>query len=85
MRPFISSALRDDLTNCVRQDLREHGLVNVSRLSEQIRQRNEVENVALEDIEAHVVMFAHSLSAPMEFEPATDITYGVPIVKDRLV
>jgi hypothetical protein len=47
--------------------LSKYGIVNVSQLAEDIRHRNEIDNVALEDIQAQVIVHAQSLSAAMEF------------------
>jgi uncharacterized protein with von Willebrand factor type A (vWA) domain len=63
----FSQQLMDDLAESVHNALARHGIVNVSQLAEDIRRRNEIENVALEDITAQVMMHAQRLSAAMEF------------------
>jgi hypothetical protein len=68
MKASLSLLLREDLTTTVRRALRDQGVVNVSKIAEQVRRRNEAENVALEDLEGFILRFAHSLSAAMEFD-----------------
>jgi RNA-binding protein YhbY len=68
MRVVFSSRLIDDVANSVRAALTTHGIVNVPVLAEEIRRRNEAENIALEDITAQIVAHAQMLSAAMEFE-----------------
>jgi hypothetical protein len=63
----FSQQLMDDLAQSVNAALSKYGIVNVSQLAEDIRQRNEIDNVALEDIQAQVIVHAQSLSAAMEF------------------
>jgi len=63
----FSQRLMDDLAEAVHTALAKHGIVNVSQLAEDIRRRNEIDNVALEDITAQVMMHAQRLSAAMEF------------------
>ena len=74
MRPLVSAALMQDLARSVEEALRRDGLVHVSNLAEEVRRRNEVENVALEDIETMVVSFAQSLNAAMEFDSERRLT-----------
>jgi hypothetical protein len=68
MNVRFSSQLIDDLTRTVQSALLEHGIVNVPRLAEEIRKRNETENVALEDIAAQLMVQAQAFSAAMEFD-----------------
>jgi len=68
MRVVFSSRLIDDVAQSVRAALCKHGIVNVPALAEEIRRRNEAENIALEDIAAQVLAHAQMLSAAMEFE-----------------
>ena len=67
MKAFFSSLLMDDLSRTVQAALARNGIINVPKLAEEIRRRNEAENVALEDIEAQVLHRAQTLSAAMEF------------------
>jgi len=57
-----------DLADAVRQALARDGIVNVPQLAEEIRRRNESENVALEDIEAQLLIQAQAFSAAIEFD-----------------
>ena len=67
MRAFLSSFLMDDVMQTVDAAVHRHGIVNVPQLAEEIRRRNVAENVALEDIEARVLMRAQARGAAMEF------------------
>jgi hypothetical protein len=67
MRAFLSSFLMDDVMQTVDAALHRYGIVNVPQLAEEIRRRNVAENVALEDIEARVLMRAQARGAAMEF------------------
>jgi hypothetical protein len=68
----LSPDFLKDLTRAVDDALDQHGIINVPLLAEQVRRRNEHENVALEDVEARVMRMAQIRSALMEFEtPAT--------------
>lgn len=68
MKPLISQRLMIDLADAVRQALARDGIVNVPQLAEEIRRRNELENVALEDIEAQLLIQAQAFSAAIEFD-----------------
>lgn len=68
MKPLISQRLMIDLGDAVRQALARDGIVNVPQLAEEIRRRNESENVALEDIEAQLLIQAQAFSAAIEFD-----------------
>jgi len=68
MKIVLSQQLLDDLTQSVRTALAMHGIVNIPVLAEEIRKRNETENVALEDITALVMAHAQTHSAAMEFD-----------------
>jgi hypothetical protein len=69
MRIQFTPALHDDLNRCLDDAIVAKGIVNIPRLSEQIRQRNEKENVALEDIAAELMRRALARNALMEFDP----------------
>lgn len=74
MRIRFSQQLLDDLAQTVRAAFSAHGIVNIPQLAEEIRQRNEVENVAFEDIAEEVMLQAQRLSAAMVFDrPAEGI------------
>ena len=68
MNVRFSPQLMDDLTRTVQSALSERGIVNVPVLAEEIRKRNEGENVALEDIAAQLMAKAQAFSAAMEFD-----------------
>lgn len=68
MKPRFSSQLIEDLNETLYLALRNYGIVNVPVLAEQIRQRNESENIALEDIAEHLLSKAQALSAAMIFD-----------------
>ena len=66
-RPFSANFL-NDMRQAVDEALGRHGIVNVPLVAEQVRRRNEHENVALEDVEAKIMQLAQIRSAMMEFE-----------------
>ena len=68
MNVVLSQRLMEDLAQSVQSALSKAGIVNVSTLAEEIRSRNESENIALEDITAQVMAHAQLLSAAMEFD-----------------
>jgi len=68
MRPRFSKALSDDLIEAMEWALQTRGLVNIPLIAEQVRKRNESENVALEDIAGELLLRAQLRSAPMEFD-----------------
>ncbi|TPN40157.1 hypothetical protein FKO01_02995 [Mesorhizobium sp. B2-3-3] len=67
MRYNFSTRLRDDVNSAV-QTAFHKGIVNIAAVAEQVRVRNLVENVALEDIEYLVLQAAQLLGAPIEFD-----------------
>jgi hypothetical protein len=69
MRIHFTPALHDDLDRSLDDAIVARGIVNIPRLSEQIRQRNEEQNVALEDIAAELMRRALARNALMEFDP----------------
>ena len=74
MRRIFSSRLQDDLVTSFRTELQKNRIINIPVLAEQIRNRNEAENVALEDISEWLMHYAKSVSAAMVFEnPALDV------------
>lgn len=68
MRRIFSSKLQDDLVVSFRAELQENRIINIPVLAEQIRKRNETENVALEDISEWLIHYAKDAEAPMVFE-----------------
>ncbi|PBB85464.1 hypothetical protein CK216_17565 [Mesorhizobium sp. WSM3876] len=60
--------MRDDAHCKVRQALQDHGIVNIIRLSEEIRLKNIDDNIAREDIEGLVMQVAQLYGAPIEFD-----------------
>ena len=70
MNVHFTPALHDDLDQSLNDAIAANGIVNITRLSEQIRVRNETLNVALEDIEAELMRRALVRNAVMEFDPA---------------
>jgi hypothetical protein len=68
MRILFSQTMLDDLTQAVGAAVASQGIINISKLAEEIRKRNEAENVALEDVIALVMVQAQRFSAAMEFD-----------------
>lgn len=60
----------EDLSAALDSALRETGVVNVSRIAEQIRVRNVDANIAREDIELHLMHAAQRRAAAIEFDQA---------------
>jgi hypothetical protein len=65
---MFSGAFLNDLAQAVDAAIGRNGIINVPLLAEQVRRRNEHENIALEDVEAKVMQLAQIRSAMMEFE-----------------
>jgi hypothetical protein len=68
IRRFFSTNFLSDLTQAIDSALARYGIVNIPVLAEQVRKRNERENIALEDIEAKIMELAQRRCAMMEFE-----------------
>lgn len=68
MRRIFSSRLQDDLATSFQVELKKNRIINIPLLAEQIRKRNEQENVALEDISEWLMHYAKSANAAMVFE-----------------
>ena len=68
MKILLSEKIMNDLAQTVQTALSRHGIVNIPQLAEEIRRRNEAENIALEDITAQVMVQAQQFSAAMEFD-----------------
>jgi|SRR5678816_2108306 hypothetical protein len=67
VRNFSADVL-NDMAQAVDAALARYGIVNIPLVAEQVRRRNEHENIALEDIEARIMRMAQIRSAPMEFD-----------------
>jgi hypothetical protein len=67
MKVHFTRALNDDLDRSLDDAILMNGTVNIPRLSEEIRLRNEALNVALEDIVAELMRRALARNALMEF------------------
>jgi hypothetical protein len=70
MNRVYSPALRDDLLKTVQSAIESNGILNISVVAEEIRKRNEAENIALEDVEQMVLEIATNLRAAVEFNGA---------------
>lgn len=68
MRLAYSSKLKNDLWSTVRSAMTLGGTVNLAVIAEEVRKRNEIENVALEDVERLVLETAQMLGAIVEFD-----------------
>jgi hypothetical protein len=68
MDVIFSRQLKDDLTHMLQSAMAKNGIVNIPQLAEEIRQRNESDNVALEDITARLLEKAQLFHAAMEFD-----------------
>jgi uncharacterized protein with von Willebrand factor type A (vWA) domain len=68
MEVIFSKRLKDDLTHMLQLAMAKNGIVNIPQLAEEIRQRNESDNVALEDISARLLEKAQLFHAAMEFD-----------------
>ena len=73
MKVHLTPTLHDDLDRCLDLAIAADGIVNVPRLAEEIRLRNEELNVALEDIAAEVMRRALARNALMEFDAARSL------------
>jgi hypothetical protein len=74
MKVHFTPALHDDLDEALDSEIATNGMVNIPRLAEQIRLRNEELNVALEDIAYELMRRALARNALMEFGPAETLT-----------
>lgn len=70
MRRLFSSRMRDDLAQSFQDELSRNRIINISALAEQIRRRNEAENVALEDISEWLIHYAKGANAAIVFDGA---------------
>jgi hypothetical protein len=67
MNRVYSPAFRDDLLKTVQSAIASNGILNISVVAEEIRKRNEAENIALEDVEQMVLDVATNLRVAVEF------------------
>jgi hypothetical protein len=70
MNRVYSSAFQDDLLKTVQSAIASNGILNISVVAEEIRKRNEAENIALEDVEQMVLEVATNLRVAVEFNDA---------------
>jgi hypothetical protein len=70
MKVHLTSAIRDDLAATLDRAMAQNGTVNIPVLAEEIRRRNELANVALEDIAEELMRRALIRNAVMEFNGA---------------
>ena len=68
MRRAYSSKFKEDVSKSVLGALSSRGIVNLPALAEEIRKRNEIENIALEDVERFVLEIAKIVGAALEFD-----------------
>ena len=78
MNTAYSFEFEDDLLKTVQSAIGSNGVLNISVVAEEIRKRNEAENIALEDVEHMVLEVATNLRATVEFN-------GVRIDTDALL
>ena len=70
MNRIYSSTVRADIWKTVQSAIASNGIFNMSVLAEEVRKRNEVENIALEDVERLVMEVATQMRAAVEFDGA---------------
>ena len=68
MKANFSPKIMTDMMESVQMALRTNGIVNIPRLAEDIRKRNEAEYIALEDISAQLLVQAQMANGAMEFD-----------------
>jgi hypothetical protein len=68
MQRRLTTAIEFDILQTAQAAVSRFGVINVSVLAEQVRKRNERENVALEDIEYEMLRQAQTLNAAVEFD-----------------
>ncbi len=73
MQRKYSNEFKTDLSRSVMSSIASSGVVNVPLIAEEVRRRNEAENIALEDVELLVLETAQIFGAMLEFDsdPAT--------------
>lgn len=68
MQRRLTPALEFDILQTAQAAAARLGVINVPLLAEQVRLRNEQENIALEDIEYEMLRQAQTLNAAVEFD-----------------
>jgi hypothetical protein len=68
MKRSFSHVLKSDIFRTAQCAASTHGVINIPLLAEQVRKRNEAENIALEDIECELLQQAQLLNVVMEFD-----------------
>jgi len=76
----FSIRLRDDAHHKVQRALRTKGIINIIRVSEEIRLDNLAENIAREDIESLVMEISQLYGAPIEFDDEALTALDLPEV-----
>lgn len=73
MQRKYSNEFKTDLSRSVMSSIASSGVVNVPLIAEEVRRRNEADNIALEDVELLVLETAQIFGAMLEFDsdPAT--------------
>ncbi|WFP61498.1 hypothetical protein [Mesorhizobium sp. WSM4904] len=74
----FSDRLRNDVHCKVQQALWADGIVNIIRLSEEVRLDNVEENIAREDIESLVLQVAQLYGAAIEFDDEARTALDLP-------
>ena len=72
MKVNFTPALHDELNAALDSEIASNGMVNIPRLAEEIRLRNEELNIALEDIAYELMRRALARNALMEFGSAQE-------------
>jgi hypothetical protein len=72
MKVLFTPAFYDDLNAALDSEITSNGMVNIPRLAEEIRLRNEDLNIALEDITYELMRRALARNALMEFGSARE-------------
>lgn len=67
MRRPLSSRLLNDILETAREAAQSGSIINIRSVAEQVRQRHEDENVALEDIVEALMQQAQWLNLSVEF------------------
>jgi hypothetical protein len=68
MNVQFSPKIMNDMAQTLQSTLARDGIINLPKLAEEIRQRNEDENIALEDIAMKLMEKAQILHATIEFD-----------------
>ncbi|TGP17952.1 MULTISPECIES: hypothetical protein [unclassified Mesorhizobium] len=78
MSRAFSDRLRDDAHCKVQRALQDNGIINIIKLSEEIRLIHAAENIAREDIESLVMHVAQFYGAAIEFDEETLTALDLP-------